>query len=1253
MIELNARFTSCDRFVVKFDERETDALEFKAPVNDGDRAEIRWYLESYAAHYMMDVDDRRAERIEAQLPEWGKSLFKALFSDDDAKEMFIDFQRSEGRGKILTIAASHPLILSLPWELLRDPRGTYLLHENPRIAIRRKFAGVGGGRSAARVQPKEQVRVLMVVSRPSDAGFLDPRAEGLALLEAIGDVRERVAVEFLRPATLDKLIERLEDDRLPAVDIVHFDGHGAFDPDGRLHERAKMSDPVAATKAEAKAAANTGYLLFEDGEGKSALITAETLGDMLNRQRVSAIILSACQSAAVGGDDALGSVAARLTQAGIPSVLAMQYSVLAVTARQLFGKFYGFLLRGQGVGEALENARRDLYLNKERGERPRGKDRVVLKVQDWFLPALYQVGNDGALFQAIAPSQPPLESGEKKSSNLREVQEAGFWGRSRELWTIEKAYVQGTRRITISGFGGMGKTYLAEEAGRWLLRTGMFARVCFISFADFQGVDPVSYAVSVLATVLDTNLIDGAAATRVLREQSVLVILDNLETIKTPQALLDLAKSWSEAGSSRVLLTTRADDLQHPDYPNQGSLKHIALPPLGGLSEGDALDYFQSLIKLPPEPQFGLPPREGLLELFKLLDYHPLSLGLLVGQLKQRRALEVHRELAQLVADTPNNPLLASLNLSVSRLDPEAQEWIKRLGVFQGGALEVNLLEITEIAETEWHELRTQLEATGLIRAESLSHLGVGVPFLKFHPTLAPAMWSRLTEPEQQQFLSRHRQRYYQLSGYLYVEDNKNPFAVRAIAQLELPNLLYAVRGSIAAGEDFAVDFVNNVNLFLDNFGMNQDREKLTEMAQYMGGEVGSQTWFMTRSNTGEQLQNAGRYAEAEAVFKEVLVGLDATPSYGRCVTLSRLGRCYRSMGQSERAVATYRLALEVARLLEQTDGVRRQTGLLQADLGTVFRHIGDYDRARKSYEASLAIDKELSDCRGEAVTQGQLGTLALVQNNLTEAAQRYQEALQIFQQLNEPAIEATVWHQLGITFEESRQWGAAEQAYRQSAQIRESQGLSGGSNGAAATWNQLANVSKGAGKQAEAEEWYRKAIKADRKQGDRVLLSQHLNNLAHLLQQLPNRLKEAQQLAEESLAISQTLDPAATEIWKTYTILAKISDQQGDSDKAKEYRRLSRTARANFAGTEYELRQHAQLINSVVIAVDDAEVRQQLEDYMQKVYRQWQNLIAAIRQILNGQRDEDILCEGLGDMSSQIVLAILNQVKVKSENWR
>jgi hypothetical protein len=58
-------------------------------------------------------------------------------------------------------------------------------------------------------------------------------------------------------------------------------------------------------------------------------------------------------------------------------------------------------------------------------------------------------------------------------------------------------------------------------------------------------------------------------------------------------------------------------------------------------------------------------------------------------------------------------------------------------------------------------------------------------------------------------------------------------------------------------------------------------------------------------------------------------------------------------------------------------------------------------------------------------------------------------------------------------------------------------------------------------------------------------LLSQRLSNLANLLQSQPGRLAEARELAEEALGIKQTLDPGAAEIWKTYNILAEITDRE------------------------------------------------------------------------------------------------------------
>ncbi|MBD2211347.1 tetratricopeptide repeat protein [Nostoc linckia FACHB-104] len=1243
-MELNLRFPEINQVIVRLDDQETNTLNFISPLTAEDLEDIRWYFEVYAKSYTADVDDERAKRIEDNFQQWGESLFEAVFQNRAAQRIFNDFQDADEPGRLLTISASHPAILSLPWELLRDPASDiYLFNENPRISVRRRLAGAGGGRRPFKVQPKESLRLLFVVSRPSDAGFIDPRGEAKAVLDAVAqEAAGKIEVEFLRPATLDNLVARLEDSRLPAIDIVHFDGHGVYDPDGRFHKLAKSSDPEGASKGENGNGSNMGYLLFENPEGKMALISAETLGEMLHRQKVGLIVLSACQSATVAGEDAMGCVAARLTHAGIPAVLAMTYSVLVVTAHQLFAKFYQRLVRAEGIGAALDNGRRDLYLNKERGERRRGDKQIIFKLQDWFLPALYQAAGDTPLLTPSSPPSPLSASSPPSSTNLPELQEAGFFGRSRELWEIERWFIQGTRRITISGFGGQGKTYLAAEAGRWLFRTGMFEKVCFVNYAAFQGVDAVGLAVSTLATVLGQNLIDVSAATAALGQTPTLLILDNLESLQAEalQELLSVAKQWSEVGECRLLLTSRTPNFHHSDYAIEGSLKHRSLP-LSGLEWEDTLAYIQSLWKLPPSPIYKLPERHELRRLLRLVDFHPLSLGLLARQLKIRPVEELGERLAALIQETPDNPLLASLNLSLERLDDETRELLPKLGVFQGGAFELDLLEITEFSESQWQQLRPALENTGLIQIENLP--GVAVPFLKFHPTLAPVLWSRLSLEAQGELLARHRLRYCQLSKYLYYQDDKNLYFARAIAQIELPNLLYAVHSALDVGETWAVEFVECVNKFLHDFGLNKDRDALTQRVEQVQIEVGSQTWYLARINIGEQLFNAGRYQQAAQVFGEILAGLGEESSYERCLTLGGLGRCLQFQGQAAQAATSYRQGLVLATQLKQSDAVKRETSNLQTELANVLTDMGDYDQARTAYEASLTIQEEIGDLRGAAVTNGQLGTLALQQSNFPEAEQRYREALATFQQLNEPAMEATIWHNLGRLYEEVKQWDTAEDAYREAARIKESQG---NLRGAATTWNQLALVNQYTAKLEDAEAWYRKAIAGAKSAGDRLQASKSLNNLAYLLQNQPHRLLEAQQLAAEALAIDKTLDPAAAEIWKTYCILADITEKLGDTTQAKDYRRLSRQTKAAFEGTRYELRQFGQLITGVVAVVNDAEVRQQLELVLEEwVNAGWGNLVAAIRLVLGGERDEDVLCEPLNFIEAPIINAILRGI--------
>jgi hypothetical protein len=74
-------------------------------------------------------------------------------------------------------------------------------------------------------------------------------------------------------------------------------------------------------------------------------------------------------------------------------------------------------------------------------------------------------------------------------------------------------------------------------------------------------------------------------------------------------------------------------------------------------------------------------------------------------------------------------------------------------------------------------------------------------------------------------------------------------------------------------------------------------------------------------------------------------------------------------------------------------------------------------------------------------------------------------------------------------------------------------------------------------------------------------------------------------------------------------------------------------------------LQKHGRFIAAVVAAVDDTEVRRQLEPLLAAVNSSWDNLVRAIHRILEGERDEDVLCEPLDMEDSMIINAILRGI--------
>ncbi|HEX4952450.1 MAG TPA: CHAT domain-containing protein [Thermoanaerobaculia bacterium] len=357
-------------------------VSFTPFLTEDDYEDLRWYLEEY-----MDLPDGgavlRAQRIERNLEEWGRRLYGALFTAPDNREFLRELLDDPGPRR-LTIATRESALLRLPWELMADEAGSLA----QRLSVRRQLEEP---EETALRPVRLPLRILYIVSRPADAGFIDPRMTAKALFDALDPLGANVRVDFCRPPTLARMDEMLRDGQRAGdpYGLVHFDGHGTFLPESQI-----------------------GALYFEqadDGSGasKGDLVAADRLGDLLASYAVPLVVLEACRSATVGKTAVFRSVAPRLIQAGVGSVLSMGHAVHVEAAKLLLDRFYRELVRGTTIGQAVAEARKALLATPGRWLEwgPGGRS---IELTDWFLPHLYQRAADDTLIPPDAIGNEPV-----------------------------------------------------------------------------------------------------------------------------------------------------------------------------------------------------------------------------------------------------------------------------------------------------------------------------------------------------------------------------------------------------------------------------------------------------------------------------------------------------------------------------------------------------------------------------------------------------------------------------------------------------------------------------------------------------------------------------------------------------------------------------------------------------------------------------------------------------------------------------
>jgi hypothetical protein len=878
------------------------------PLSPDDIQDLRWYLEVYP-QYTGHGDRARARGIEKKIEEWGRRLFDAVFDSREGDTVYRNLLDAARRRQpcLLTLGSTDPDVLGQPWELMRDGRAPLVFQG---VTVRRQLIGA---RPVSNRDLSPPLRVLLIVSRPKDTGFIDPRNSMAPLLDALDVLPEdTVTIDFCDPPTLARLEEMISEarDLETPYHIVHFDGHGTYLPK-----------------------TGVGALAFEKTDVTTDLVTGTKLGDLLARLGVPLVLLEACRGSDLSDRPVFGSLAPALLQSGVGSVIAFSHSVHVEAAKLFVERFYKKLAAGKTVGQALEEARTRLHAVRGRWLHL-GPKAATVDLEDWFIPQLYQVGDDPALFAAVTErADREVGRDEVTLPGFPPEPPNRFHGRAQELLDLERAF----RRypaVVLSGGGGMGKTALAREAALWWRRTGRFDHAVFCSFEQKAGAEQV---VQLLGRVLEGDTFSSRSAeeqwqtaVKLFRKKRVLLVWDNFEStlpvyqqgepadsplVFSEESRGQLRRLYGEltAGEprGRLLVTCRPEDTLLP------GIKKVAL---GGLARPDSLHLLAAILD-----------REGIATdragyeraevdaLLTMLGDHPLSITLVAPHFRTLTPKVIREEFSPLLArfkdemapEGRNRSLLASLEFSKRHLSTEAQRVLPYLAWFKGGTFEGCLLHFAGLSAEAWAPVRAELVATALLAVEELEQFST--PYLRFHPTL-PHAARRGDVANEQEAEERFFAVYRDVRQIAYEAlHGRQPAAGMALLAREEANFRSAMRRAFRRGDRHAGPrMADTLGEYLESAGRLRERNALVQ-------------WVQTQMPTARRLDEAacdtirqhawsrleqGQAAEAVQMVQDLLERLqtedlaDETVA-GFQVTVSHLylGRMHVVAGQPDLAL--------------------------------------------------------------------------------------------------------------------------------------------------------------------------------------------------------------------------------------------------------------------------------------------------------------------------------------------------------------
>jgi predicted ATPase/DNA-binding XRE family transcriptional regulator len=597
-------------------------------------------------------------------------------------------------------------------------------------------------------------------------------------------------------------------------------------------------------------------------------------------------------------------------------------------------------------------------------------------------------------------------------------------GRAAEVAAVGQLLKRtGTRLLTLTGPGGVGKTRLALE----------IAAACASQFAHgvaFVALAPLADADLVLPTIAHTLGLQQAGGQMAqdvvqayLQDKHFLLLLDNFEHVL--QAAPMVAKLLLACPRLTILATSRAPLQVRGEQ--EYALGPLALPALDHVptvtevaSAASVQLFVERAQHMQPAFRLAQDNAAAVAAICRCLDGLPLALELAAARVKVLPPTALLARLDQALPlltggarDLParQQTLRNTIDWSYALLDEGERMLFARMAVFVGGCT----LPLAELVCNAANDLPLDvLDGLQSLLDKSLLYQVMAVdgePRFLMLETIREYARDRLAERGEAEALRRtHAEQYLALVQQAqpqFFDANQNLWFDRMEAELDNLRAALAWSKTASDGAEIGLQLAGYLWRFWVVRGhITEGREWLDALLSRRDMVPKSAIWYALHT-AGNLADDQGDIAQAKVFWEECLAicrELGNKKFVGHM--LNNLGNAAQSEGDFNRAAAFYEEALVVYREVGNTWGVGRTT----RNLGRVVHIRGEYDRARRLFEESLGLMRERGDREALAGIMQDLGRIAYDMADDAAAVRHFDEAHRLFREVgSKPGIASVL----------------------------------------------------------------------------------------------------------------------------------------------------------------------------------------------------------------------------------------------------